>query len=239
MPSTEARYRRNEETSRFAKYLFYSHFKASECFYYRSTLRKTRRQVGPLKSTSEQGYIDESRIRKDRRYGELGVELLCCICQNVLWKPVACTTCENAFCAACIRTWTNKQTSSKTVTCPFNCKFQEKRAPPILNNLLSKLQICCAYAPNGCRETVSYDALEKHEETCQHERTPCQVCETPVSNRDQNNKHELKQCFQQMYDRDPNQIQAQFLKLLEEVEASQQRIQVLENLLGVSVPEKK
>ncbi len=164
----------------------------------------------------------------------MGTELLCCICQNVLWKPVACSTCENAFCASCIRTWTNKQNSFGQATCPFHCRFQEKRAPPILNNLLSKLQIYCAYAPNGCQEVVLYDALEKHEETCQYERTPCRICETPVSHRDQNNKHDLRQCFRDTYDRNPDHVQAQFMKLLDIVEASQQRIQILENFLGIA-----
>jgi len=192
-----------------------------------------QRGPDPLKSTAELGYLDSSRICNNDRRSEVGPELLCCICHNVLWKPVACTTCENAFCAGCIRTWVNKQTSSKQVACPFNCIFQEKRAPPILNSILSKLQIYCAYAPNGCDEVVSYDALEKHEQTCPYERTPCKICETPVSYRDRNNKHELRQCFKEMYDRNPDHVQAQFIKLLDVVEASQQRIQVLETLLGI------
>jgi hypothetical protein len=141
-------------------------------------------------------------------------------------------TCENSFCGGCIRTWINKQTHEQ-VTCPFNCVFQEKRAPPILNTFLSKLKIYCAYAPNGCREVLSYDALERHEQTCQCENTPCQICQKSVSRRDKNNKHELRQCFKEMYDRNPDHIQTQFIKLLDVVEASQRRIQALENLLGI------
>ena len=197
---------------------------------------KVKRRTGPLKSTAELGYIDQSRICNDNRYSNLSSELLCCICQNVFWKPVACATCENAFCAGCIRTWTNTQAPWKTMMCPFYCKFQEKRAPPIINNLLSKLEIYCAYETNGCREILPCDALEKHEETCQYERTPCEICETLVSNRDRDKNHDLKQCFQQMYDRDRDHVQAQFLKLLEVVEASQKRIQALESLLGVQPP---
>ncbi len=185
------------------------------------------------------GYLDSSRIRNNGRKSEVGDELICSICHNVLWKPVACSTCENAFCATCVRTWINKQTSVGQATCPFNCRFQEKRAPPILNSFLSKLQIVCAYAPNGCRQVVSYDALEKHEETCPSERSPCQICRTLVSNRDRNNTHELRQCFKQMYDKNPDQIQAQFMKLLDVVEASQQRIQALEKLLGIETQNNK
>ncbi len=202
---------------------------------------------GPLKSTTELGYLEPNRICNKNPYSQVDSELLCCICQNVLWKPVACSTCENSFCAECMRTWTNKQNSFGQVTdsmfqptlsfiqvtCPFNCAFRQKRAPPILNSFLSKLQIYCAYAPNGCEEVLSYDGLEKHEQECQYELTPCQICETPVSHRDQNNKHELRQCFKEMYDRNPDNVQAQFIKLLDVVEASQQRIQALEKLLRI------
>ncbi|CAF2819108.1 unnamed protein product [Rotaria sp. Silwood2] len=203
----------------------------------RASLRKNKNSIDPLKSTAELDYLDSARVCVDNRYTELGPELICSICQNVLWKPVACVTCENAFCGGCIRTWVNKQPKSKQATCPFNCAFEEKRPPPILISLLSKLQIYCAYASNGCEEILSYDALEKHEQTCQYERTPCQICQTPVSRRDQNNKHELRQCFKEMYDRNPDYVQAQFIKLLDVVEASQRRIQTLEKLLGIESQE--
>ncbi|CAF4263521.1 unnamed protein product, partial [Rotaria sordida] len=31
--------------------------------------------------------------------------LECPICHDLLWKPVACQTCETAFCSACIGQW--------------------------------------------------------------------------------------------------------------------------------------
>ncbi|CAF4272312.1 unnamed protein product, partial [Rotaria magnacalcarata] len=206
-----------------------SQFHSSELNQLKST-KATKNQIGPLKSTTELGCLDSSRIYVDKRFSEASSELICSICQNVLWKPIACTTCENAFCTGCIRTWINKQQQSKQVTCPFNCTFKEKRPPPILNSLLSKLRVYCAYASNGCEEVLSYDALEGHEQTCQYERTPCKICGTPVSNRNTSNKHEARQCFSEMYNQDPNQIQAQFMKLLDIVETSQRRIQTLEKL---------
>jgi hypothetical protein len=54
-----------------------------------------------------------------------------------------------------------------------------------------------------------------------------------VSRRDGNEKHELRQCFKEMYDRNPDQIQGQFIKLLDVVEASQRRIEALEKLVGI------
>ncbi|CAF4648765.1 unnamed protein product, partial [Rotaria sp. Silwood2] len=87
----------------------------------RASLRKNKNSIDPLKSTAELDYLDSARVCVDKRYTELGPELVCSICQNVLWKPVACVTCENAFCGGCIRTWVNKQSKSKQATCPFNC----------------------------------------------------------------------------------------------------------------------
>ncbi|CAF1168955.1 unnamed protein product [Adineta steineri] len=196
--------------------------------HYRSSLRNSRlsqlisksRDVkkphgsGPLESTTELGYLDSSRIYVDGQYSGLGSELICSICHNVLWKPV------------------DKQIDYRA-TCPFNCVFREKRVPPILNSLLSKLQFYCAYASNGCEHLLPYDALEKHEETCPYERIPCGICEKPISNRDPNNKHELRECFKDMHDRGPQQIQAQFMKLLDVIEASQRRIEALEKLVNV------
>ena len=160
----------------------------------------------------------------DRRYRDIGGELICSICQNILWKPVACARCENAFCGECIRTWldTNKQVGKKT--CPFHCHFQEKRPPPILNSLLSKLRIGCAYAPKGCRAILCYDALDAHEQSCSYEQTPCQICDVLVSYRDPNNRHKLRQCFETMYNRGPDYIQKQFMRLVETIEDNQQRI---------------
>jgi hypothetical protein len=42
-----------------------------------------------------------------------------------------------------------------------------------------------------------------------------------------------------MYDKKPDHLQAQFMKLLDAVEASQQRIQVLEDFLGIETPKRK
>jgi hypothetical protein len=164
--------------------------------------------------------------------------LICCVCHNILWKPVACARCENAFCGGCIRTWLDANTHALKKPCPFNCHFQEKRPPPILNNLLSKLRIGCAYSPKGCRAVLSYDALEAHEQSCTYEQTPCQICDVFVSHRDPNNRHELRQCFETMHERGPDHIQKQFMKLVNTIEDNQrrikdseQRIQALEAVL--------
>lgn len=183
-----------------------------------------------LKSTVELGYLDPKRVVENLP----GSELICSICHNILWKPVACTTCENTFCAGCIRTWINKAGSDSETTCPFHCTFKEKRAPPVLNVLLSKLQIYCAYRNNGCQEKLGYDALETHEKTCEYERVPCHLCQMLVSRRDPiNNRHDIRQCFVHIqHMKIDNQVQAQLMMLLNVIDEQNNRIKALENQLN-------
>lgn len=75
--------------------------------------------------------------------------LECCICHKLLWKPVACQTCETPFCALCIHQWLMTSPNK----CPNNCEpFVERRCPPLTAKLLSQLQITCSYQPNGCSQ---------------------------------------------------------------------------------------
>jgi hypothetical protein len=32
-------------------------------------------------------------------------DIQCSICSNILWKPVACQSCETPFCSTCITKW--------------------------------------------------------------------------------------------------------------------------------------
>ena len=113
-------------------------------------------------------------ISIDRIDGKFDDDFISCpICSNVLWKPVACKTCENAFCMKCIRIWL-KDNPNK---CPFQCRFQERKPPPILLKILSKLQLTCRHATNGCAAVLSYEALEKHEQQeCGYQLVQCPVC---------------------------------------------------------------
>ena len=33
------------------------------------------------------------------------IDLECAICHDILWKPVACQSCETPFCSPCIQQW--------------------------------------------------------------------------------------------------------------------------------------
>lgn len=183
-----------------------------------------------LKSTMELGYLDPARVVGTAA----GSELLCSICHNILWKPVACVTCENIFCVGCIQTWVNTANSNSEITCPFHCTFKEKRAPPILNGLLSKLQIYCVYRNNGCQEKLNYDALESHEKTCEYECASCPLCQMLLSRRDlTNNKHEIRQCFAHIQEmKIDNQIQAHLMILLNIIDEQNKQIKALEDQLN-------
>ena len=178
------------------------------------------------------GYLDPERINNRKGEYDSNADLLTCmICQNILWKPVSCKNCENSFCSRCIETWIEKQGNRSQKQCPFDCSYEQKRAPPVLNNLLSKLQIICSYAPRGCRQILSYDQLDAHENSCEYERTPCSICNLLVSNRPTAEKHNIRQCFQKIHKENPDQIQEQFRMLLNIVEESQRRIEELEKRL--------
>jgi len=200
-----------------------------------------------LKATTELGYLKSERVVGDSP----GTEVICSICHNVLWKPIACRTCENIFCSQCIRTWTNnmnirqsdqfvtamndEKPNDNAKTCPFHCMFEEKQAPPIVNTLLSKLELYCAYRPNGCQQKLNYNALEVHEQMCEFEHVPCPVCQMFVSQRDRtNNQHDIRTCFAQIKATQVNnQVQTQLMMLLNIIEQQDKRIKVLEERLNM------
>ncbi|CAF0991054.1 unnamed protein product [Didymodactylos carnosus] len=127
-------------------------------------------------SKSDSGSISTDRISDHCLVYDI---CLCPICQNILWKPVACKVCENAFCSKCITTWLYKQYRSRPI-CPFNCNYRERKCPSILLNLLSKLKVDCRYKSIGCENIICYEALERHEDECQYQMKQCKGCEKSI-----------------------------------------------------------
>jgi hypothetical protein len=121
----------------------------------------------------------------------------CPICSHILWKPVTCTSCENSFCFQCIQRWLFEQqeqiiecmynenendyiTKSLSLTrCPFNCSpYQQRKCPPLLISILSKLTIECRNKFHGCQQILYYEQLEKHEEElCPYQIIQCPGCQ--------------------------------------------------------------
>ncbi len=113
-------------------------------------------------------------LSTDRLIGEYDDDLIICpICTNIYWKPIACKTCENSFCLNCIRLWLNEKSNQ----CPFSCHFQERKAPGILLKLLSKLKLTCENKSIGCDLIIHYEGLEKHQlNQCLYRTIQCSDC---------------------------------------------------------------
>jgi hypothetical protein len=102
-----------------------------------------------MTSKQQQGLPFE-RIRGP---SEVNVDHLeCPICQEVLWKPVACQTCETPFCLACINRWLADNPNK----CPIRCEtYTERKCPPFIIKLLAQLQISCFYQSKGCEQVIT------------------------------------------------------------------------------------
>jgi len=107
--------------------------------------------------------MDKIEISVDRVEENENINVCTCpICQNIFYKPVMCTNCENHFCTGCIDLWILKHPGK----CPMCQNYEKKKASIILNNILDKLKIQCIYKEKGCKETLAYDSLIKHENNC-------------------------------------------------------------------------
>ena len=117
--------------------------KKSRCFDIISFYNSTKM------TTAEQNSLSSSRVSGS---SATSIDLLeCSICQELLWKPVACQFCETPFCSACINKWL----ASNPKTCPNRCEsYIERRCPPIIAKLLSQLQINCSNQDSGCPEVM-------------------------------------------------------------------------------------
>ena len=165
-------------------------------------LRLLRRDI--LVMSSEKG-LDFERIATDKHL--VAEELLCAICQGLLWKPHSCASCQHLFCRGCIETWRTVNPNS----CPYRCTpYEEKRAPPSIQSLLSRLSIRCRNASLGCEAILLYNALEQHEAVdCEFLTKTCPVCGVNILV-DEFDEHQrgceppTRQCFlcKSMIDRD-------------------------------------
>ncbi|XP_054637827.1 RING finger protein 151 [Dunckerocampus dactyliophorus] len=107
----------------------------------------------------------------ERFVGYVNDGLLCCVCRDVLERPLQ-APCEHAFCSACISSWLLHHH-----TCP------EDRQPldvgslkPLyryMRNDLNRLQIRCVNAGQGCEAVCSLESLHTHEDECDFAFVSC------------------------------------------------------------------
>jgi len=89
-------------------------------------------------------------------------ELLCSICNSLVWNPVLCKSCEKPFCSKCIESWV-KTNNGK---CPNQCTYESKEISRTLKNILNKIVIICMFSINGCDQKVAYEYYEDHLKKC-------------------------------------------------------------------------
>ncbi|CAF2068235.1 unnamed protein product [Rotaria magnacalcarata] len=132
----------------------------------------------------QQPYLVQDRVKNLT----LPDHTICSLCRGILWKPVACQTCETPFCSSCIKSWQIE--TSEPTRCPANCsKYIQRKCPRAITSILSNLQTICRYKQNGCTKIVPYSDLQTHEETCDHRLITCSGCQKEVVKKDFQDHH--------------------------------------------------
>ncbi len=159
----------------------------------------------------EYGY-DDSRFQKD-----IDDNFHCSICYNVLKEPRMCRNNEHIFCLACI----TRNLNENSETCPECNEYLSidtlRRAPRVVNNYLSELEIKCDFASRGCPEYVRVAALKTHVVSCGFAPVLCsnEECGMEINKRDKVH-HETEVCeYRRVKCHDCGQIQKLVAGLVE------------------------
>lgn len=109
-----------------------------------------KERICSFQMTSKQGNgLSSTRVQGLSLVNTTHLE--CPICHELLWKPVACHTCEKPFCSACICQWLSNHPNQ----CPNQCPtYVERKCPPLCASLLAELQISCFYLSQGCEQVI-------------------------------------------------------------------------------------
>ena len=98
-------------------------------------------------TSTEQKGICTDRVRNASRVNVENLE--CAICHDLLYKLVACQSCETPFCSACINRWLVNNSNK----CSNRCvPYTERKCPSFIAKLLAELQITCYYQSKGSQE---------------------------------------------------------------------------------------
>ena len=118
-------------------------------------------------------FINSERIIYTATTDKTTIEdnLICLICQGVLYQPLECRSCQRAFCRACIQEW-----QRRTSRCPLKCAELDLASPHfITQSLLEKLRLRCHNFAQGCDFAGEYHASLEHERTCAFETVRCKA----------------------------------------------------------------
>ena len=100
-------------------------------------------------------FIDPGLLIKKDNF-KLEQNVVCPICNGILFTPVQCCKCENCFCQICLENWKRGKGDN---FCPFGCNNTSFKYAILIQNILSNLTFKCK---NNCNEEIPYLELENH-----------------------------------------------------------------------------
>ncbi|GAA6220712.1 RING finger protein 151-like [Lates japonicus] len=114
----------------------------------------------------------------ERFVGYVNEGLLCCVCRDVLERPLQ-APCEHAYCSACISSWLLHHHSCPEDRLPLDVASL-KPLYRYMRNDLNRLQIRCVNAGQGCEVVCSLESLHTHEDECEFAFVSCSNTGCPV-----------------------------------------------------------
>uniref|UniRef100_A0A4W5LRV8 Ring finger protein 41, like n=2 Tax=Hucho hucho TaxID=62062 RepID=A0A4W5LRV8_9TELE len=100
----------------------------------------------------------------ERFVGYVNEGLLCCVCRDVLERPLQ-APCEHAYCDACISSWLIHHHSCPEDRLPLDISTL-RPLHRYMRNDLSRLQIRCVNSGQGCDAVCCLETLHTHEDEC-------------------------------------------------------------------------
>ncbi|KRX08862.1 TRAF-like protein [Pseudocohnilembus persalinus] len=157
-------------------------------------------------------------------------DLICAICQDLIYKPQECSQCQHVFCSDCISDWKQKRNK-----CPFDCKglLQLQQVHRFVRNSLLKLKVKCP----DCKEIHSIEKSKFHEKECIYRIIQCDNfgCEHKCR-RKSIDKHKMQCEFSQQNNCNKCQHMAQYFN--QELKKIQQELIDCKKLLKIEIQEK-
>ncbi|XP_039661671.1 RING finger protein 151 isoform X2 [Perca fluviatilis] len=114
----------------------------------------------------------------ERFVGYVNEGLLCCVCRDVLERPLQ-APCEHAYCSACISSWLVHHHSCPEDRLPLDLGSL-KPLYRYMRNDLNRLQIRCVNAGQGCEVVCCLENLHTHEDECEFAFISCSNTGCPV-----------------------------------------------------------
>nr|XP_046159338.1 RING finger protein 151-like isoform X4 [Oncorhynchus gorbuscha] len=114
----------------------------------------------------------------ERFVGYVNEGLLCCVCRDVLERPLQ-APCEHAYCDACISSWLIHHHSCPEDRLPLDISTL-RPLHRYMRNDLSRLQIRCVNSGQGCDAVCCLETLHTHEDECPFTFISCSSTGCPV-----------------------------------------------------------